>query len=125
MIVDTNALSAMADGDDELEKVLRIVKAVVLPVITLGEYRYGIRQSRNRAKYERWLDDLILSCRVLDLDERTTKHYAEVREELKRSGKPIPANDVWIAALARQHELPILSRDRHFDFVSQVKRIGW
>src|SRR5580692_9518155 len=107
----------MADGDLDLEPVLRGAGAVALPVITLGEYRYGIRQSRNRAKYERWLAGLMESCRVLDVDEDTSEHYADVRAELKRTGHPIPGNDVWIAALARQHALPILSRDRHFDSV--------
>jgi len=48
-----------------------------------------------------------------------------VRDELKRSGRPIPGNDLWIAALARQHALPLLSRDRHFDLVPGVQRIGW
>jgi predicted nucleic acid-binding protein len=125
VILDTNAVSAMADGDPDLEPVLRITSAVALPVIALGEYRYGIRQSRNRAKYERWLEVLMERCRVLEVDGRTTEHYAEVRKELKRAGQPIPGNDVWIAALARQHAMPILSRDRHFDFVPGLTRIGW
>ena len=125
MILDTNALSAMADGDPGLEPVLRLTSAVALPVIALGEYRYGIRQSRNRTKYERWLKVLMERCQVLEVDGRTTEHYAEVREELKQAGQPIPGNDVWIAALARQHAMSILSRDRHFDFVPGVRRIGW
>ncbi len=115
----------MADGDPDLEPVLRRARAVVLPVITLGEYRYGVGQSRHRAKYEKWLAGLMESCRILDVDGDTTEHYAEVRAELKRSGQPIPGNDVWIAALARQHALPILSRDRHFDCVSGLRRIDW
>ncbi len=94
-------------------------------MIALGEYRYGVRQSRNRAKYERWLEALTERCRILDVDGRTTEHYAEVRAELKRAGQPIPGNDVWIAALARQHALPILSRDRHFDAVPRLRRISW
>ncbi|HEY1759504.1 MAG TPA: type II toxin-antitoxin system VapC family toxin [Bryobacteraceae bacterium] len=125
MILDTNAVSAMADGDPDLEPVLRLASRLALPVITLGEYRYGLRQSRNRAKYEGWLKALIERCSVLDVDGRTTEHYAEVRAELKTAGQPIPGNDVWIAALARQHALPILSRDRHFDFVPIVRRISW
>jgi predicted nucleic acid-binding protein len=44
---------------------------------------------------------------------------------LKQSGRPLPSNDLWIAALARQHRLPLLSRDGHFDFVSALQRIGW
>jgi predicted nucleic acid-binding protein len=62
---------------------------------------------------------------VLNVDEETAGHYAEVREELKSKGHPIPANDLWIAALARQHRLPVLSRDEHFDFVPGLKRIDW
>jgi predicted nucleic acid-binding protein len=123
--LDANALSALADGDPDLEPVLLRAHVVALPVIALGEYRYGIRQSRHRAKYEKWLASLVENCRVLSLDQGTAEFYAEVREELKRSGQPIPGNDVWIAALARQHHLPILSRDRHFDVVPGLRRIGW
>jgi tRNA(fMet)-specific endonuclease VapC len=125
VILDTNALSAIADGDPDLEPVLRVASTVALPVIALGEYRYGIRQSRNRVKYERWLEVLMERCRVLEVDERTTEDYAEVRAELKHAGQAIPGNDVWIAALARQHALPILSRDRHFDVVPGLRRIAW
>jgi predicted nucleic acid-binding protein len=115
----------MADGDLLLEPVLRRAGEIALPVIVIGEYRYGIRQSRDRARYERWLAEAIPSCRVLVVDARTAEQYAEVRDELKRSGHPIPGNDLWIAALARQHALPLVSRDRHFDFVRGLKRVGW
>ena len=94
-------------------------------MIALGEYRYGIRQSRDRARYERWLAEYIPSYRVLVVDETTAERYAEIREELRRIGRPIPANDLWIAALARQHALPLLSRDQHFDFVPGLKRLAW
>lgn len=55
MILDTNALSALADGDEMLEPVVRQASEIALPVIVLGEYHYGIRRSRNRKRYERWL----------------------------------------------------------------------
>lgn len=125
MILGTNGLSAMADGDMKLEPFLRRAAEIAVPVIVLGEYKYGIRQSRHRARYERWLAEVIASCRVLVVDERTAREYAEVRGELKRSGHAIPANDLWIAALARQHALPLISRDQHFDFVPGLKRVGW
>ena len=76
-------------------------------------------------RYERWLAEALASCRGLVVDEGTAGHYPEVRDELKRSGRPIPGNDVWIAALARQHGLPLFSRDQHFDFVPGLKRFGW
>ena len=125
MILDTNALSALADGDLTLEPILREASGVAVPVIVMGEYRYGIRQSRHRLRYEQWLAEAALSYRVLAVDEGTAEQYAELRQELKVSGRPIPSNDLWIAALVRQHRLPLLSRDQHFDFVPGLKRIGW
>jgi tRNA(fMet)-specific endonuclease VapC len=125
MIVDTNALSAAADGDPEIISILARADQMAIPVIVLGEYRYGIAQSRNRTHYESWLIGLLRDCFVLDITEPTTQYYAEIILELKRKGKPIPTNDLWIAALCRQHALPLLSRDLHFDSVAGIKRAGW
>ncbi len=125
IILDTNALSAAADDDPGAVAVLARAEQIVLPVIVLGEYRHGIAQSRHRASYENWLAGLLHDCMVLDIQEPTTHHYAEIILELKRNGKPIPTNDIWIAALCRQHRLPLLSRDRHFDLVAGTKRIAW
>jgi tRNA(fMet)-specific endonuclease VapC len=125
MILDTNALSAAADADPAVLVMLARAEQVAIPVIVLGEFRHGIAQSRHRASYEDWLIGLLNDCMVLDIQEPTTRHYAEIVLELKRKGKPIPTNDLWIAALCRQHSLPLLSRDRHFDLVEGIKRIGW
>jgi tRNA(fMet)-specific endonuclease VapC len=125
VILDTNALSAAADGDPAVITTLARADQMAVPVIVLGEYRYGIAQSRNRARYDRWLTGLLHDCMVLDITEPTTHHYSNITLELKRTGKPIPTNDIWIAALSRQHSLPLLSRDRHFDLVAGTKRIDW
>jgi tRNA(fMet)-specific endonuclease VapC len=68
---------------------------------------------------------LLRDCAVLDINEQTTQHYAEITLDLSRKARPIPTNDLWIAALCRQHSLPLLSRDRHFDQVTGMKRMGW
>ena len=125
MILDTNALSAMADGESKLEPIIAYAAELAIPVLALGEYQYGIAQSRNRAKYEKWLKGVLTDCRILRIDEATAYEYAEIRGELKRAGRPIPGNDVWIAALARQHAMPVISRDEHFDCVPRLKRIWW
>jgi tRNA(fMet)-specific endonuclease VapC len=125
MILDTNALSAAADDESEVIALLARAEQMAIPVIVLGEYRHGIAQSRNRAIYERWLTGLLDDCMVLDVNEATTHEYAAITLELKRKGMPIPTNDVWIAALCRQHSLPLLSRDRHFDLVAGNQRIEW
>jgi tRNA(fMet)-specific endonuclease VapC len=125
VILDTNGLSAVADGDPSLEPILSKAAEIAVPVVVLGEYRYGIRQSRDRQRYEQWLAESLPNYRVLDVDENTAISYAVLRYELKRAGTPIPSNDVWIAALCRQHALSLLSRDRHFDVVRGIQRIDW
>jgi tRNA(fMet)-specific endonuclease VapC len=125
MILDTNGLSALAEGELRLEPILRKATQIAVPVIVLGEYRYGIQQSRERQRYEHWLVAYLPKFWVLNVDEQTTTSYAAVRGELKRAGTPIPSNDVWIAALCRQHSLPVLSRDRHFDLVPGLRRTDW
>ena len=125
MILDTNALCAAADREADALEVLARAERLAVPVIVLGEYRMGIAQSRHRMDYENWLQEWISAVTVLELDEETTHHYAAIGLELKRSGKPIPANDLWIAALCRQHALPLVSRDHHFDLVKGLHRIDW
>lgn len=65
------------------------------------------------------------STTVLATDETTTRHYAEFRLQFASAGTPIPMNDLWITAIARQHKLPLISRDAHFDHVAGLTRIGW
>jgi tRNA(fMet)-specific endonuclease VapC len=125
LILDTNALSAVADGDASTMELVAGADRVALPVIVLGEYRLGIAQSRHRAGYATWLRQWIAAVTVLDIDDGTTHSYSAIALELKRKGKPIPTNDLWIAALCRQHSLPLVSRDKHFDSVAGIRRLNW
>ena len=125
MILDTNALSAFADGDPALGVLIEGASSLAIPAVVLGEYHYGVRCSRHRTKYQAWLDQTLRSHRILSTDEQTAHFYAEIRLALRQVGRPIPANDLWIAALARQHRMPILSRDGHFDRVTSVSRVEW
>jgi predicted nucleic acid-binding protein len=125
LILDTNALSAFSEGHPGIAAIVAEAQQIALPVIVLGEYRYGIAQSRHAARYRRWLDGLLSDCAVLDVTEPTTNHYAAITIELRRAGKPIPTNDLWIAALCRQYRLPLLSQDRHFDSVPRIQRLAW
>ena len=125
MILDTNALSAAADGEPGALEVVSRAERIAVPVIVLGEYRLGIAQSRQRQTYESWLREWVAAVEVIDIADQTAHHYAAIGLELKRMGKPIPTNDLWIAALCRQYSLPLLSRDRHFDAVAGIKRVDW
>jgi tRNA(fMet)-specific endonuclease VapC len=125
VILDTNALSTFVDGDPSLGNILRQQSRASIPVIVLGEFRYGIALSGHRAAYELWLDSHLRNFDVLMVDEATAHSYAALRVALKEKGQPIPANDPWIAALAMQHQLPVLSRDPHFDAVPHISRHCW
>lgn len=125
MILDTNALSAAADLEAAAMAVVARAPRLAVPAVVLGEYRLGIAQSRYRAEYEKWLREWIVAVTVLEVDQETARHYADIGLELKRTGRPIPTNDLWIAALCRQHALPLVSRDRHFDWVTGIQRIDW
>jgi tRNA(fMet)-specific endonuclease VapC len=125
MILDTNALSAFADGVSPVVEYVSGADELHVPVIVLGEYRFGIATSRQRREYERWLARGRSFWNVIPLVEDTATQYAVIRQQLKNAGIPLPANDVWIAALARQHDLPVLSRDTHFDAVPGLTRVSW
>jgi tRNA(fMet)-specific endonuclease VapC len=125
VILDTNAVSALLTGDAGLGKVLTAEERHHLPVIVIGEYRYGLLRSSHRDHLQTLLKNLIRESVLLLIDETTAQTYALVREELRRKGRPIPENDIWIAALSWQHHQPVVSRDGHFDHVPNLRRIEW
>lgn len=125
MILDTNALSAYLDKTAAAIEIVSEASEIAIPVIVAGEFAFGIARSRHRETYERSLQRMLERCTILDVDLKTARHYAAIRLELKAIGTPMPANDVWIAALSRQHAMPVMSRDGHFDFVGGLMRKAW
>jgi predicted nucleic acid-binding protein len=125
VILDTGALSAFVEGDRQLISLLRAHEHLAIPVIVLGEYRFGIAFSSKRDAYETWLQSYLTRFDVLTINAETADVYAALRVALKTAGTPIPANDAWIAALALQHRLPLASRDAHFDHVRGLRRAAW
>lgn len=125
MILDTNAVSALFIGDPALGEILAGGERHHLPVIVIGEYRYGLLRSRFRSHLEGLLEILIRESFILPVDEATAETYSHVREELRQKGRPIPENDLWIAALALQHRQPVVSRDGHFDEIPGLQRVVW
>ncbi len=125
MILDTNAVSALAMGDAGIIQALAGRERHHLPVIVIGEYNFGLTGLRRSRELQKWLALLVSENIVLAVELATAAHYARLRAELRRAGTPIPANDIWIAALAREHGLPIVSRDAHFDHVRGIERLTW
>ena len=126
MILDTNTVSYMFAGRNEsLSNALEPINQHHLPLTVIAEYQFGLLASNQRPRLLSLLRKLEAQSMVLYADRATADHYAAIRQDLKLKGRPIPENDLWIAALARQHSLEIVSRDPHFDQVEGVRRIGW
>jgi predicted nucleic acid-binding protein len=120
LILDTNALSAFSRGDLHVRQLIAQNPGPFLPVIVLGEYRFGLLSASNRSAQISWLEGLAREWTVLEISVATAGHYADLRVFLRGQGRPIPSNDTWIAALAREHNLPILTNDFHFDGIPGV-----
>ena len=116
VLLDTSAYSALQRGHQGILDVMRRSESVGVPAVVLGElysgFRAGIRWAENTEQLARFLSKP--SVRVLNVTEETALRYAEVDVYLRKRGRPIPRNDVWIAAVALEHGLQLLTLDIHF-----------
>ncbi len=124
-LLDTNILIALFASDAEVQTKLAQASEILIPSIVFGELYYGARNSgRVEANVGR-VDELLASSAVLDCDAETSQHYAIIKNDLRLKGKPIPENDIWIAALALQHNLILVTRDAHFQAVQNLAIESW
>lgn len=113
-LLDTNVVIALFAGDPAVVESLEGKTAVYLCVPVLGELRYGALASTRVEQNLGRLEELSRAVEVLACDPEIARRYAELKFKLRKKGRPIPENDVWIAAIASQHGLTLLSRDAHF-----------
>ena len=114
------AIAVLADQTGSL--LSQPVQEFLLPVPVVGELRYGALNSRRSAENLAEVERLVARCRVLDITATTAAVYARLRLALKEKGKPIPENDLWIAALCVEHQVPLVTLDGHFDAVEELAR---
>lgn len=124
-LLDTNAVIALWSNDPGLESLLSTASLVSVPCIALGELYSGARKSARAQANLGKIDEFVEQTPILGCDAATAKHYGQVRELLRRRGRPIPDNDVWIAALAQQYDLVLVSRDEHFMGVEGLQVVKW
>lgn len=124
-LLDTNIVIALIAEEAAVCQALAAAEEVFVPSIVLGELYYGARKSghpeANLAKIEEFAGaNSILAC-----DAATARHYGLIKAILRRKGRPIPENDIWIASLAQQFELTLITRDEHFDEVEKLSVEKW
>src|ERR1700756_57383 len=115
--LDTNRLTDLFQGDAELADRLGACDEVWIPLVVLGEIKAGFLGSSQQHRNEILLQKLLAkpTAGVLLPDRESAEHYARLFVQLKRAGTPVPNNDLWIAALALQHDLVLITRDQHFE----------
>ena len=119
VVIDTNVYSKFRRGEAAAMRGLRAAHEIHLPLIVLAELLAGFAAGSRAAGNREELARFMASPRVLLLkpDEKTADQYAIISAALRKQGTPIPTNDLWIAALARQHRMPLFSFDGHFGAV--------
>jgi predicted nucleic acid-binding protein len=122
--VDTNRLTDLLRGDIRLAKRLGACDEVWVPLMVLGEIKAGFHGGTQRHSNEALLQRFLAKATVSVLlpSRETAEHYARIFVQLKRAGAPVPDNDLWIAALALEHDLTLITRDRHFEKIPQLPR---
>jgi tRNA(fMet)-specific endonuclease VapC len=124
-LLDTNVVIALFAGEPSVHRRFDLAAHVFLPNVVIGELYYGACASGSKAANLRRIEDFAKDSEVLFCDAQTARGYGDVRYDLRQKGRPIPENDVWIAALGLQHGLIVVSRDAHFDEVSGLLREAW
>ena len=125
ILIDTNIYSYALRGDQSVIKILQKAEVIGLSSISVGELISGFKAGNQEEKNREELDIFLDSPRVqlVYIDEVTADYYAEILNNLREIGKPIPTNDIWIAACAFQHGLKLYSRDVHFKSVKGLMHL--
>ena len=123
-LLDTNAVIALLRGDEAIARIMSD-KSGIIPLNVAAELFYGAEKSSRKAENYKKYEDFIAERQVLECDIETARFYGRIAYELQKKGRRIPVNDMWIAALAMQYDLTVLTRDKHFDNVDNLKKLAW
>jgi tRNA(fMet)-specific endonuclease VapC len=122
LVLDTSAYSLLQRGERRATELVDGAEWIGMPAIALGELRAGFllggRRERNEAALREFLANAVVT--VLSVDDEVSRHYADIVLDLRRTGRPIPTNDIWIAATAARAGAMILSSDDHFGAIARV-----
>lgn len=124
-MLDTNAIIALQREDEALKKLLTAATDVFVPVVAVGELYYGAYKSGRVEENRQNVAAFIAGRVVLRVDADTADVYGQAKQGLRAKGRPIPENDIWIAALAIQYDLMLITDDAHFAEVDNLNWQGW
>ncbi len=121
MLLDTSVVIEFLRGNATVKARLQKETVLTIPYVVLGELYLGAYRSANAVKHGEQIKRFLVNCEVLPADAETADHYARIKAFLLQKGKPIPENDIWIAAIASQYSLPLATRDNHFSEIDKLE----
>lgn len=127
LALDTNTYTTLGRGDKTLAQLLAKAPTIGLPITVLGEIYYGTYNGNRQADNESILANFLANNRVeiLHTDEATAKLFGEIATQLRRSGSPMQQNDIWIAALCKQHDYALVTNDKGFSNVLGLEIVNY
>lgn len=125
VLLDTSLIIRHFRRDQAVTAQLEAAEALFLPAVVLGELYHGAFHGRQREKELASIQELLPAVTVLGITATTAEHFGQIGAELALAGTPIPTNDVWVAALAREHGLPVATDDAHFARVRGLSVLRW
>jgi tRNA(fMet)-specific endonuclease VapC len=125
ILLDTNIVIAHLDQDESVNEHISHTTEVFVSAVVVGELSYGTMKSQRKKSNIARLMAFLRKATTLACDATTAHIYGEIKNELRLLGKPIPDNDIWIAANVRQYGLTLASRDDHFSHVPNLKVEKW
>lgn len=125
ILLDTNIIIALLNDEKWAKEKLKESKEVFTSVITIGELFYGAYKSKKKEENFKKIDNFARQVGLLKCDLQTARYYGEIKNRLREKGQPIPENDIWVGATCIQYNLPLVSRDEHFDSIEDLSVEKW
>ena len=119
-LLDSNIIIDIFRGDKKAISRIKRLYVVYVPVIVIGELYYGANKSDQTPKRKLEVEQLEEMVTVLNITRSTARIYGEIKDKLRAKGRPIPENDIWIAAISLEHQLTLLTKDKHFENVEDL-----
>jgi tRNA(fMet)-specific endonuclease VapC len=120
-LLDTNIVISLLRKDNEIVEKIEELDEAYIPVTVIGELYFGAFKSKKVEENLQNISNLLENIPVLANSVSTARIYGEIKNQLKENEKPIPENDIWIAAIAKQYELTVMTNDIHFKEVEGLK----
>jgi tRNA(fMet)-specific endonuclease VapC len=124
-LLDTNVIIALLEGDDALLSNLDQAPEVFIPAVALGELFFGAAKSGRPSENTDRVERFAAGRTIVPCDLEVAREYGLLKHYLKERGRPLPENDIWIAAAAKRHGMVLVTRDRHFQAVQDLHTADW